>query len=404
MKKIFIALSVLVALAFGAVPSMAVEGTVDDVLTVDVTVPAFLISRTATTMGDTENTLVAISEMMGIPGVTAATSHRFHGFIYDINSNQIFDWWFRLTAFDAEQFYVSTVLELFAVAGSPALAPLEITLNGETFYTGYIIIENFDNRTNANLGAWVYQVALANGRASAAKLPAREWALGAVAADQGAVVDGVLVAGTGVGTAYGQRQINDDATVPGLYSLANYEGWSAFALAHAQERAMGLVETRNVDPALLAGTLLNLAGAGGQAPSAAITNWNLWFRYYLFDSSAETFWFVWFNRRLSITAPAFTYKKHATWWNEDEAALSVTIPLSNELNIIDVREYVPVSHITGTNDYGMCRITWTAADVLNPLTARVCATDMVTYTYQQATGAAAQSWNILERGYTVVGT
>jgi hypothetical protein len=394
MKKIFIALSVLVALAFGAIPSMAVEGTVDDVLSNNVTVPFFLISRTPTTMGDTENTLVVIHEMGGLVRSPTNINNRFHGIIYSINSAIVFDWNFTLTPFDAEQFYVHSILELFGPAGSPALAPLEVTVNGQTFYAGYIIISNVDHPTAEHVGSWVYQVALSAGRAAAAKLPSREYALGALVTAQGGAINGVPF-GLGPGTAYGQREYDFVAG-----ATTAYEGWSANALAHSQERALGIVTTTNngVIPAV------DVAGLGLQ-PAGVVNDWALWPRYYLLDPTGETFWFIWLNTRLGA-APAFAYNMHVDWWNETENMLSTTVSLDNELNIIDVRAEVPASHITGSNDFGMARFRWQDPPALGYalLTPRIRAVDMVVYSYQMAAGPAAISWNVLERGFVSVGT
>lgn len=388
MKKIFIALSVLVAFAFGAVPSMAVEGTVDDVFSVEVTVPFFLISRTASSMGDTENTLVAITEMGGQVRTVSPLNinNRFHGIIYDINSNIIFDWNFILTPYDAEQFYVTSVLSLFGAGGSNALVPLEITLNGADYYAGYIVITNLDHPTVEHLGSWVYQVALSAGKASASKLPSREYAIGGGLTWQGAIGF--------PGTAYGQRQYD---FISGTTTI--YEGWSANALAHSQERAMGIVTTGNNGNIALTGAGLGLNAAG------VVNDWALWPRYYLYNSTSETFWFIWLSTRLG-TSPGWVYNMHVDWWNEDEGMLSTTVSLDNELNIIDVREEVPASHITGSNDYGFARFRWqTTPDVgYAPLSNTIRATDMIVYSYQMATGAAGESWNILERAYTSVGT
>ena len=374
MKKIFIALSVLMAIALGAGPSMAVVGTLDDVKGVDLFVPFFLVDRNLT--APTENTLVVMQEMSGRGG---AAGVRFHGFLYDINSNIIFDWWTDpLTAFDVDQFYMSDVLLMMPVISRVGL---EVTVNSIAYYTGYVILENPTRNIN-HIGGWVYQVSLEAGKASCAKLPSREWAIGAAAVQEG--LTGVYTAGVSyipnaanVGSSIYQRQVINCAAATTVANTTDYEGFSANALAVTSERAFGYIQS---------------------TPLAAVATWDLFPRYFLMDSNAATYFFIWTN---DVRA---AYRKHVNVFDENENMLSVSVPLANELNIINARDYLPPGFISGNADFGFFNFAWTPADVLNPMDATTARMDWVVYSYQMATGAIGQSWNVLERGFCSVGT
>ena len=406
MKKIFTVLSVLLLIAFGAGQAIGgAVGTMDDVLAPDVFAPFFLVDRTLT--APQENTLIVYQEMRGFG--TAAAPTIYHGFVYDINSNLVFDWFEPgLTPWDVDQFYVSDILSLMPAL---TLAALEVTVDGTAYYGGYIVLDNQTFPATNHVGGWVYQVNLNNGKASASKLPSREWALGAANTNQGA--SGT----TAPGTAYGQRQqLSFTATVGGLTG-----GVSTMPGIDLAAQAGGLVDYPVV--AAVGGSVSAVQAAAiwsdmeGFSPNAfaiatqrtfgfalngpltnPVATWNLFPRYLLMDSNSATYFFIWTNL---VRAG---YSKHVNVYDEDENVLSLTIPLANELNIINARDYVPPGFITGSGDYGFFDFYWTAADVLNPIDNTVRAQDWVVYSYQMATGAAGQSWNVLERGFTHVGT
>lgn len=237
-----------------------------------------------------------------------------------------------------------------------------------------------------HIGGWVYQVSLAAGRASCSKLPSREWAIGAAGGSQG--LTGTYTAGTSyiplaanVGSSFYQREsIVPGATVaPTAANTTDYEGFSANALAVASERAFGYVQS---------------------APLAAVATWNLYPRYYLYNSTGATYFFIWTNK-----TPAAAYTRHVNVYDENENVYDVRIPLPNELNIINARDWISPAFITGLNDYGFFDIYWSATDTINPvITDEIRQSDWVVYSYQMATGPAAQSWNVLERGFATVGT
>ena len=381
MKKIFIVLSVLLAVALGGGQAMGgAVGTLDDVLAPDVFAPFFIVDRNLT--APQENTLIAYQDMRGL-----ATA--FHGFVYDINSNLIFDWFPEgLTAWDVDQWYVSTVLSMMP-AGT--LAALEITVDGNNYYGGYILLENLTRPNINHVGGWVYQVSLAAGKAAASKLPSREWALGAANTDQGATVV--------PGTAYGQRQRLDFTLTAAQEAVVNGPGVAADdATIGAVNAALFFSDKEAFSPNAFAIATERTFGNVLSAPSAIVATWDLFPRYFLLDSNAATYFLIWTNR---VRAG---YQKHVNVYDEDENVLSLTVPLANELNIINSRDYIPPGFIGGTGDYGFFNFYWTAADVVNPIDDSVRNQDWIVYSYQVATGAAGQSWNVLERGFANVGT
>ena len=382
MKKIFIVLSVLLAVAFGASQAIGgAVGTMDDVLAPDVFAPFFLVDRDLTALQ--ENTLIAYQEMRGVATTT------WHGFVYTRDSVMVFDWYPpTITPWDVDQWYVSDILSMM-----PAItrATLEVTVDGKAYYAGYIVLENLLRPNINHVGGWVYQVSLANGKASCSKLPSREWALGAVVTDQGTPGSGTVP-----GTAYGQRQTLDftaattaaisaagAAVDSGVFTAAqaaanfsDKEGFSANAFTIATERTFGRV----------------LSG-----PSAVVATWNLFPRYYLYDSTGATYFFIWTN----VVTAGLT--NHVDVYDEDETALSIRVSLPNELNIINARDYIPPGFITAAgNDFGFFNFNW--GTVLNPINNTIRCQDWIVYSYQSATGPAAQSWNVLERGFAHVGT
>lgn len=372
MKKIFIVLSVLFAIALGAGPSMAVVGTMDDVKGVDALIPFFLVNSGYKTTS-TENTLVVLQSFD-----TAVAWSR--GWVFTKDSKLIWDFAPPgLTAWDVDKFYVTDILDDMTAS---ALAELLVTVKATgDYYAGYIVLENAGRNIN-EVGGWVYQVSLANGKASASKLPMREWAIGVNAAAEG------LTAVTRPGTGYGARQIDNWATFAVNVALGleyvlgdrgDYEAFSANALAIANERAFGILS------------------AGG--PSTPVNVFGLYPRYYLLDSNADSFVFIWTNNELGAA-----YQKHINVFNDAEASFSLNLPIPDELNIIDTWTYLPPAFNTGADMEGFYQIRWTLVDAALPLNETIRNMDWVLYSYQMATGAAGESWNVLERVYTDVGT
>jgi hypothetical protein len=391
MKKIFTLVSVLLVIAFGAGQAIGAVGTMDDVLAPNIFAPFFLVDTDLA--NPQENTLIAYQEMRGLGVlVSGQVITRFHGFMYDIDSNLVFDWYpDPLTPWDVNQFYMSSVLDLIP-PNSGILETLQVTVDGSNYYAGYIVMENLDLPQTNHVGGWIYQVSLAAGKASCSKLPAREWALGAAITNQG-----TPISATTPGTAYAQREVINFTTnnpptsvgplgqiegpgapidIAGITAaqagawFSDLEGFSANALAVANERSFGIV--------------LN-------APANPIQRYNFFPRYFILDHTGTTLFFIWTN------VDTNTLINHVDIYDENENPMSIRVPLPHELNIINSEDYIPPSFLTYTGDYGFFNFNW--GTVLNPINNTLRGQDWVVYTYQMATGTAAQSWNVLERGY-----
>jgi hypothetical protein len=406
MKKIFTLVSVLLVIAFGAGQAIGAVGTMDDVLAPNIFAPFFLVDTDLT--NPQENTLIVYQEMTGrgaihVPDLTPTTI--FHGFVYDINSNLIFDWWpDPLTPYDVNQFYMSSVMELMPVASR---ALLQVTVDGTAYYAGYMVMENQDFAAANHVGGWVYQVSLAAGKASCSKLPAREWAMGAQELNQGIVFT--------PGTALAQRQIRDWTNYsrawyynlglavngvdgPGAAAAINTNVVSStvqLALTNANVRSW-FSELESFSPNAYAIAMERSFGIVLNAPSAAVATWSLFPRYFIMDSNAATYFFIWTNVRTASLI------NHVDIYDENENAMSIRVPLPSELNIINAADYIPPSFISGQGDYGFFHFNWGTA--LNAINSTIRNQDWVVYSYQMATGAANESWNVLERGYAAVGT
>lgn len=392
MKKIFIAFSVLFAIALGAGPSMAVVGTLDDVKGVEIVAPFFFVEIVTdfTTAG--EDTLLVVQELDGV-----ATDTTLHWRLYDIDSAEIYDDTIVVTPWGATSLSVkSGILENMP---SVLRDMLRVDADGDgtnDHWAGYIIFQNVTRPNINHLGGWVYQVNLPAGKAACSKLVSREWALGWDVLDQGLlgtytpgvsyIPEQTLAVLGGFGTAYYQREVDDWTVAVNLVgSRSDYEGFSANSLAVAIERGFGYV----------------LA-----APTAVVDDFHLTPRYYLYDSNAATYFFIWTNRDPNIAL------KHIFVRTEDERSRSIVIPLTNQLNIIYARTWIPTDFLTaGGYGAGIFDIGW---DLTNnygtPLTGTnvdpILNQDWIAYSYQQATAptGAAASWNVLERVFTSIGT
>jgi len=382
MKKIFTLVSVLLVIAFGAGQAIGgAVGTLDDVLAPDVFAPFFLVDTNLAS--PQENTLIAYQEMRGLAA-------RFHGYLFTRDSVAEYTWVPEpLTAWDVNQWYVSDILKNIP---ETALKKYEVTVNGTKYYAGYIVLENETNPSTNHVGGWVYQVSLAAGKAACDKLPSREWALGAVNTNQG-----VLAGVTTPGTALAQREVLDftaaNAFLGGAINgpgapfefpitaaeaaawFSDLEAFSPNAFAIAQERTFGIV--------------LN-------APSSAVDTWHLFPRYYLYDSTGSTYFVIWTN----VANAALI--NHVNVFDENENVYDINVPLPNELNIINAADYISPLFITGSNDFGFFDFNWGTAN--NAINNTIRNQDWIVYSYQNATGPAAQSWNVLERGFCAVGT
>ncbi len=180
MKKFFIALSVLAALMLGVVPAQALMGMPDDQPGVDAIVP--FICSTDLTGGTGLNTLIVLTDIMAREATeTTDRSLDFDWDLMTVRSVTIADG--RITGTGHE--IVSTDAKTLVQEVSSTLLPdLEITIDGVTYYAGYLFFESnnlvaaadaagvFAN--NSTIGQFYY-VYLAAGQAASANIPMLEY-------------------------------------------------------------------------------------------------------------------------------------------------------------------------------------------------------------------------------------
>ena len=234
MKKIFIAMSFLAALAFCVSPALAVIGVPDNQPGSDFTV-FFLVSKARYTADAGPTTLWNISDVTG----AGATMHLD---FYTTKSTWTYNTSEALTGWATEMIDVNKYITEMSDNNRTAL---EITHDGATYYAGYVYASN-SVTGNDNIIASVYLVDLSVGQAAGANIPVKE---NTVDADVSATTD----------PAY--YRINGLATYAG-----SVEAFTPNALAAAQDAAWG----RGV---------------------SAATWFAMYPKYYILDSNSKT-WFI----------------------------------------------------------------------------------------------------------------
>jgi len=126
MRKLFIALSVLAALAFSVVPSQALVGLPDGVPGSDVIMP-FIVAKAGGL-----NTFLALQEVRG-------GSLSFHYTIYTVGSDTVYNDEDGDTPYG---YYATDAWTLISDMSPTGLAQLEITFDGVDYYAGYVVFEN----------------------------------------------------------------------------------------------------------------------------------------------------------------------------------------------------------------------------------------------------------------------
>jgi len=324
MKKILIAISVLALLTFMAGPSLAIQGQNDAVPGVDVLAPFFFVEKAS----GLENTYIVITEVAG-----AATT--LHWNMYTKSSVSKKDDYMYLTGRETEALNVKGIFDLM---GSSTAANYEITLNSLTYYAGYLYFDSSQIHTPSVI-AWLYQIDLANGRASGVVIPAKEYA------------------GTGYGYACNAVLRTNDADV-------TYEVFTPDALAYMQDLA---------------------ASANGTAAATSATSFSLMSRFYFSETSAKNYLFIYSSSNLGTD----TGDIHTSLWKEDETPSSVALPLYYELNVIDLSNWLDSGWTAGSFE-----MAWPDAGVTQTID-EVDNVELIGYNYQQVDTTANGSWNVL---------
>ena len=330
MKKILIALSVLAMVGFMAGPALAVLGTNDAVPGTDVLVPFFFVEKAS----GLENTYVVITEVGG----TATT---LNGNMYTVSSVSNKDWVETLTGRECNPIDVKSIIDGL---GATTKASYEITFNSLTYYAGYITLNQAGTPNGYdNLIAWAYQIDLENGRASATPIPTLEYAN--------------WNPGSG-----------DDSTNAVLRTIdgtaGTREALTPNALAYAQDRMA--------------------RGTGSDTPINA-NAFRLVTRFYMTETGAENFLFIYSSSNLSAGT-----NTHIKYWTEAETEYSTTIPLTKELNVIDLAEYLDTAVTAGSIEWRYPQTGYSSNDISN-----VAAQVLLGYNYMQVDTTTAGSWNML---------
>ncbi|MBL7226307.1 MAG: hypothetical protein ISS59_09240 [Desulfobacteraceae bacterium] len=262
-------------------------------------------------------------------GTAAAT---LNADMYTVASVSHKDWVETLTIRECNPINVKAILDGM---GSTPKAAYEITLNSLTYYAGYITLNQGTSVYNDNLIAWAYQIDLANGRASATPIPTLEFANWA---PTGPVITNAV-----------------------LRTATNKEALTPNALAYAMDR---------------------MAGNTGTATAGAF---RLVTRFYMSETGAKNYLFIY-----STTNQTTGASTHVKYWTEAETAYSTTIPLTQELNIIDLSNYLDTAVTAGSIEWRYPQTGYSSNNLSN-----VAEQVMLGYNYMQVDTTTAGSWNMM---------
>ena len=285
MKKFFIALSVLAALALCVVPSQANMGIPDDVPASDAVLP-FLVNMTGGI-----NTFAVFTDVRGYTDAAPAPQGwNFHYTVNTVKSVTVYDDNLPGTPYDVESIDAWSVIQLMA----PAIrSQLEIDFDGDgvnDHWAGYIYFDLIRPTPNRNM--MIGQTLLLN-----------------------------LPAGQAAAANTWMKEVNRRVAAPMV--AGSMELWSANALAFAEQLVAGVVP---------------------QYP----TRFGLYPRYYINDANAATCIFVWKSANWNGPAPAPIIPfLHVNFYNAAEKKVSSNIPVPNELNIVCLDPYLPASLHSG---------------------------------------------------------
>ena len=324
MKKILIALSVLAAMAFGTVPAQALIGTPDAVPGTRVLVPFFIVSMSG--YGN-EDTLVSITETG-----KATNTFKLEWYTYNKRSGEAQDFETTMTPKDVHTQTVSTMLDDIS---SDSLASYEYDLDGDTVNDAYI-------------GYIDFFVAAAN----------------QVDAKYDGLTGTVLLYDLAAGKA-------------GAYVAASKERASSlFAAQYASQADTDAVEAFSPDAYVIGQDLL-----AGNAGTTSASWFQLSPRYYLLNSAAQNYYFIWSDRNVSTNGNTV----HVQYYDEAETNKSKDITIPDELTVLNVKtEFVP----SGGTTYPFAG--W--IDITMTNTYQLGSTEWLGYNYMLASGAASETW------------
>ena len=329
MKKLFLALSVFAMLIFAAVPSQALISMPDAVPGQDILLPFFLC-----TIDAGESTLLVVQEVHGNATTLALD-------VKDQDSVTRFDDALTMTGYAVEAWNVRTWCE---GASAAVKEYLKVDMSGDgtnDHYAGYCTLVNADTTDANDLVAYIYQIDLANGIASAT---------------------------LGVSQEY---EITAGATTDSMVNASFIELFNAQALAAASARIVQI------------------------APTAALS-FAMFPRYYIYDSASTTknYLFSWRDTTGDATS-------HVDFYDTDEVSKSGNITLTHEMDILNAASIIPSAHLSSYPAAGWIKykVPDKSASTLTQTT------QWIMYNYQKvATGTVGSNWNVLYDVHREVGT
>ncbi len=401
MKKIFIALSFLAALTFGVGSALAVPGVPDNTPGTDFTTP-FMVSHDRVSPtgvpGPGQTTLLNLSEVRGW-----ATD--FHFFFYTTKSVYIADAWIPITHWGTIMKDIGTIIEGMSDQDRTRLT---ITFEGQDYYAGYIVADNWIYQWNAPAGIWqrvrgandnvigsIYMLDLSQGMAAASNLPMREvFTPGFVSYPDTLVVDPDLAIYQDYWTRWAITGSNPNLSITDQMPtvLGTYERWSAVALHAATARVWNLpIDVGFYATNWAPGTFPN------QWWAPACGQWSLYPEYYILNATGRTYFMIYQSGLPNGT----TF--HMFVINAAEDYLSTTIPI-DEVTFLNAEFWIP-SGLKVTYPYSGI-FNWTSADTSATGTQLTWA-EFLGWSWQQAdngAASAATNWQIMKEMARDVGT
>lgn len=368
MKKIYILLSVLAALAFSVVPSQALIGMPDDVPGMNM-LQGFFVVEVGTTGIDT---LMVFQEVGGQGGAAAAAQLNLHWRIFTRSSVHLKDRRVPYTPYDVTSLSVRDLIT--NVLNDADRAALQTTLGGRDVYIGYITVANVTQANvpvnyNNMLGK-TYLIDLDRGKACADNMVAYEY-----------MPDVAVGAPTRAFPGYGWLAAQYQAATAGTPADGEF-------MALANPFGAPNVEALNADA--LAASEQREAASAFVAVAVAPTQFYLMPRFYLANDTAENYIFLWKSR--NHVGAGVNATVEVTLYDTAENGTSAYITIPDELNIIDIVEWLPNDFKVTYPSAGWIDIQLTAASGLTNWNTM----DWVGYNWQLASNASAGlNWSAL---------
>jgi len=356
MKKIFIVLAVMAALMFSVAPSQALVGMPDDVPGVNPLLPFFLVDKAGYSTSTGLDTLFVIQEVGGNTGTITQgkTKGQIHLIVRDKLSKDKGSTTRIYTPNDLVSFTVGDLIE--ECVGLDRLAELEQTINGKTYYTGYVNLYNsYGSGLVDNLVAFMYVIDLANGWAASTTAPVFEY--------------------TGNYSYTSQQKSTYTDDYLGITYTTEPFSPNAYAVSKSRE-------------------------AGNVVTTGTASSFRLMPRWYLKDLNAETFIPVWSSSIHTTKSTSYDFEVIAYIYDNDENMLNLPIQLPYEVNWLDVRGMLTKDWQSKTGGWINLRISNTslAAGV------RPYDSSWLAYSYQTASATGLASWSVLSAVHREVGT